>query len=76
MKAALGGLELRHNARGVISAKFLVANATRPSTHSIVGRFKGDGAEASWVVGTHRGGDKVEEGGARGPNAESALCAD
>ena len=76
MEAALGGFHLREDARCVIGADFVVAGAARPSTDGVGGRFQGDGFKARGVVGAYGGGDDVEEGGARGANAEGALSAD
>lgn len=76
MKAALGGLELWYNARRIIGSKLLVANATRPGTHGVVGRFEGNSFETGLVVWTNGGCDYVEQGRARGSNAKGPLRSD
>lgn len=76
LEAALGGLELGHDAGGVVGAEFAVADAAGPGAHGGGGGFEGDGAEAGGEVGAYGGGDEVEEGGAGGADAEGALGAD
>lgn len=76
MESLFRGFELWNDAGGVVGAELLVADAAGPGAHGVGGRFEADGAETGWVVRTHGGGDEVEEGGARGANAERALGAD
>lgn len=76
MVAALGGLELRHDARGVVGAELAVADAAGPGAHGRGRGGEGDGAEARRVVRADGGGDHVEEGGAGGADPEGALGAD
>ena len=52
------------------------ADTTRPSSHSVGGRFEVDRFESGWVVGSDWTGDHVEESGAWWTYAKGTLGTD
>ena len=76
LETAAHGLDLGNDARSIVGAELLVADAAGPGAHGVVGRLKRHSLEAGRVVRADGGGDDVEQGGAGGTDAERLLGAD